>query len=65
MKNIQIIRMGTLWSCLLWTFTATAQTDWPVLKTYDQDHIQRIAMPMGGIGTGTVYLNGRGGLGPS
>ena len=62
MKNIQIIRIGTLWSCLLWTFTATAQTDWPVLKKYDQDHIQRIAMPMGGIGTGTVYLNGRGGL---
>lgn len=38
------------------------QDQWPVLKTYDQEHTQRIAMPIGGIGTGTVSLNGRGGL---
>lgn len=37
-------------------------TDWPVLKTYDQDHAQRIAMPIGGIGTGTVSLSGYGAL---
>lgn len=37
-------------------------TDWPVLKTYDQDHIQKIKMPVGGIGTGTVSLTGRGSL---
>lgn len=36
--------------------------DWPVLKTYDQDHLDRIAMPLGGIGTGTVSLGGRGDL---
>ena len=35
---------------------------WPVLKTYDQDHLVRIAMPIGGIGTGTVSLGGRGDL---
>ncbi|MBI5722710.1 MAG: hypothetical protein HZA50_02040 [Planctomycetes bacterium] len=35
---------------------------WPVLKIYDQNHLRRIAMPLGGIGTGTVSLGGRGNL---
>lgn len=35
---------------------------WPVLKTYDQNHLRRIAMPLGGIGTGTLSLGGRGNL---
>jgi len=35
---------------------------WPVLKHYDQNHIARIALPLGGIGTGTVSLGGRGNL---
>ncbi len=38
------------------------KSDWPVLKTYDQDHIQKIKMPVGGIGTGTISLTGRGSL---
>ncbi|MEW6355925.1 MAG: GH116 family glycosyl-hydrolase [Planctomycetota bacterium] len=38
------------------------QSIWPVLKEYDQDHIFRIALPLGGIGTGTVSLGGRGNL---
>jgi len=33
-----------------------------VLKTYDQDHLHRIALPLGGIGTGTVSLGGSGEL---
>lgn len=33
-----------------------------VLKSYDQDHLHRIAMPIGGIGTGTVSLSGSGEL---
>ncbi len=37
-------------------------SDWPVLKTYDQNHTDRIAMPVGGIGTGTVSLSGYGAL---
>jgi non-lysosomal glucosylceramidase len=36
--------------------------DWPILKHYDQDHLARIALPVGGIGTGTVSLGGRGDL---
>ncbi len=41
----------------------TAQTNqWPVLKRYDQQHLLHIALPVGGIGTGTVSLGGRGEL---
>ncbi|HEX6971409.1 MAG TPA: GH116 family glycosyl-hydrolase, partial [Limnochordia bacterium] len=36
--------------------------DWPVLTAYDQAHLGRIALPLGGIGTGTVSLGGRGDL---
>ena len=39
-----------------------AQTTWPILKHYDSDHISKIALPLGGIGTGTVSINGRGSL---
>ncbi|MEI8084973.1 MAG: GH116 family glycosyl-hydrolase [Paludibacter sp.] len=35
---------------------------WPVIKHYDGAHLQEIALPMGGIGTGTVSLGGRGEL---
>ena len=35
---------------------------WPVLHQYDRDHIEKISLPLGGIGTGTVGLGGRGNL---
>jgi len=38
------------------------ETTWPVIRSYDQDHLYRIALPLGGIGTGTVSLGGRGDL---
>lgn len=34
----------------------------PFLKVYDQEHLLNIALPLGGIGTGTVSLGGRGEL---
>lgn len=37
-------------------------TDWPVLRTYEPDSLARIALPLGGIGTGTISLGGRGDL---
>ncbi len=35
---------------------------WPIIKHYDQNHIAKVALPIGGIGTGTVSINGRGSL---
>lgn len=35
---------------------------WPVLKHYDKEHLYQVALPLGGIGTGTVSLGGRGEL---
>jgi hypothetical protein len=35
---------------------------WPSLRVYDRDHLARIALPLGGIGTGNVSLGGRGDL---
>ncbi|MFF0339789.1 GH116 family glycosyl-hydrolase [Kribbella sp. NPDC004875] len=37
-------------------------TTWPTLRTYTGRHLRRIALPLGGIGTGTVSLGGRGNL---
>ncbi|HEV7301171.1 MAG TPA: GH116 family glycosyl-hydrolase [Tepidisphaeraceae bacterium] len=37
-------------------------TPWPILRSYDRDSLARIAMPIGGIGTGTISLGGRGDL---
>lgn len=37
-------------------------TEWPVLKHYDANHLMEVALPLGGIGTGTVSLGGRGEL---
>jgi len=39
-----------------------ALSGWPVLRRYDQQHLARIALPLGGIGTGTLSLGGRGDL---
>jgi uncharacterized protein (DUF608 family) len=35
---------------------------WPVLKTYKGQYLNEVAMPLGGIGTGTVSVGGRGDL---
>jgi non-lysosomal glucosylceramidase len=49
---------------LFFSPAAEGQQDptWPVLKHYDSQHVQKIALPIGGIGTGTVSLGGRGNL---
>jgi uncharacterized protein (DUF608 family) len=35
--------------------------EWPVLKHYENQFIDRIAMPIGGIGTGDISIGGNGG----
>ena len=44
------------------TSRLSKQPTWPVLREYDQQHLWRIALPLGGIGTGSVSLGGRGDL---
>jgi len=36
--------------------------EWPVLRTYEGECLRRVKMPIGGVGTGTVSLSGRGAL---
>ncbi|TCM51532.1 GH116 family glycosyl-hydrolase [Kribbella sp. VKM Ac-2568] len=38
------------------------RAEWPVLRSYSGSRLRRIALPLGGIGTGTVSLGGRGNL---
>ena len=47
---------------ILFSSHSVFSTDWPVLKKYNQEHTYKIALPIGGIGTGTVSLGGRGNL---
>jgi non-lysosomal glucosylceramidase len=52
-------------ACCLLHPALSAQSNpapWPVLKHYDQQHLLNVALPLGGIGTGTVSLGGRGEL---
>ena len=42
--------------------TEWVSSPWPVLRHYDRNHLHEIALPLGGIGTGTVSLGGRGEL---
>ena len=43
-------------------FAKNSNENWPILKTYKGDYINKVAMPLGGIGTGTVSIGGRGDL---
>ena len=60
MKRIKLFSILILFVGL--SNAQNANNTWPVLKTYDQEHIQKIKMPVGGIGTGTISLTGRGSL---
>lgn len=49
-------------SCSDNSVTVTAPDAWPVIRSYDRNHLCNIALPLGGIGTGTVSIAGNGEL---
>lgn len=60
MKKTVLILLA-LWPVILFSQEWKPVT-WPVLKHYDGNHLYHLALPLGGIGTGTVSLGGRGEL---
>jgi len=60
MKTLTKSLIGLL--IFVFLFENVSSSEWPVLKSYNQEHTYKIALPLGGIGTGTVSLGGRGNL---
>lgn len=60
MKRIVLMSVFSILGFSL--FAQTNDVNWPILKHYDQNHLLNVALPLGGIGTGTVSLGGRGEL---
>ncbi|MEI6275533.1 MAG: GH116 family glycosyl-hydrolase [Prolixibacteraceae bacterium] len=60
MKKILLTALACIFA--LSPFAQQHLIEWPVLKHYDCEHLLNIALPLGGIGTGTVSLGGRGEL---
>jgi len=56
--KIYIITFFISISCL----AQTNSIDWPVLKSYNQNHLKKNAMTVGGFGTGTASLKGNGAI---
>ena len=61
MKTSLVVALGVV-ALVHSQAAAWSPVEWPVLKTYDAGHLRRIALPVGGIGTGTISLGGRGEL---
>ena len=62
MRRICAILTAALISATAASSQPWTPSEWPSLKHYDGNHLYRIALPLGGIGTGTVSLGGRGEL---
>ena len=61
MKCRSFVRLSAILILASGALPVTA-SEWPVLKTYAGDALAHVKMPMGGIGTGTISLSGRGSL---
>lgn len=54
------MRFILLAACILLNAPLFAQQPWPVIKRYDGNSLDKIAMPIGGIGTGNISIAGNG-----
>lgn len=54
--------MSCVATALLLAAFAASGDGWPVARSFDGDRLLRVALPMGGIGCGSVSLSGRGEL---
>ncbi|MBR5877697.1 MAG: hypothetical protein IKZ11_03950 [Alistipes sp.] len=61
MNRLKLLLLG-LFLCHNLFAQEWSPQEWPTIKHYDSEHLYRIALPLGGIGTGTVSLGGRGEL---
>lgn len=57
----QMGRFTVLSLCALAAISAFGG-EWPAARRFDAAHLLRVALPMGGIGCGSVSLSGRGEL---
>jgi uncharacterized protein (DUF608 family) len=62
MKTMKSIFLCIMLPAMVFAGEEWKPQEWPVLKTYDKNHLYQVALPLGGIGTGTVSLGGRGEL---
>ena len=61
MNRLKLLLLG-LFLCHNLSAQEWSPQEWPTIKHYDSEHLYQIALPLGGIGTGTVSLGGRGEL---
>ncbi len=61
-KIISTLSLLSLVLCLNHAHAQELNKQWPVLKTYKGIYLTEVAMPLGGIGTGSVSIGGRGDL---
>jgi len=62
MKRHCSLKMAFIITLLIPLALSAQSINWPILKRYDSRHLSKIALPVGGIGTGTVSISGRGEL---
>ena len=62
MKRRKIVAEAVAQALLLCGAFEAQAVDWPVVRRFDAGHLYRVGLPMGGIGTGSVSLSGRGEL---
>lgn len=62
MKKVYLFLIVLSFPFIMSMATPWEPSNWPFLRHYDENHLKEVALPLGGIGTGTVSIGGRGEL---